>query len=168
MPDDKELKPADTGSGSSGKKKLIIIVLAVLLLGGGAAAFFLGGSGGEEPGGENPGEPAAQVKETIEYVPMPGPVLFTARAKPKGHLVQMKLVLMVKGEKNRDLAVHHLAAIAAAVSQYVLDINYVDIASPPGRERMKNGILKVIQGKMNAIESEPVVDAVLYDSFVIQ
>ncbi len=157
-----ELK-LDAKGGKAGKKKLIILIAVVLLAVAGAAGFFLLKGGSEPEAGEE-----TVVKDVYFYIPVKEPFLFTAYARPKGHLVQIKLVIEVKGEKNRDLATHHLPAIKSAVTKYVSDVQFASIVDSRGKEKFKSGILKAIQGKMNSLEREPVVESVLYDGFVIQ
>ncbi|MBQ8707554.1 MAG: flagellar basal body-associated FliL family protein [Succinivibrionaceae bacterium] len=158
-----ELKLNEQGGGGKSKKLVLIIVLLVLI-GGGAGAFFML-KGGSEPA-ENQEE--VVVKDVYHYVPVNEPFLFTARAKPKGHLVQVKLVLEVKGDNNKSLAVHHMPAIKDAVSKFLSDVQYADIIDAKGKDRLKAGIQKSVQGCMNRLEREPIIETVLYDGFVIQ
>lgn len=156
-----ELKLNDD-AGKKGKSKLLIIVAVVLLVIGGAAFFFLG------KGSSDPSEEEIVVKDVYFFIPIKEPFLFTATARPKGHLVQIKLVIEVKGERNRDLATHHLPALKGAVTKYVSDVRFADIVDSKGKENFKNGILKALQSRMNSLEREPIIESVLYDGFIIQ
>ncbi len=168
---DGQLKLNENAGGGK-KKKLLLIIIVVVILAGAGAFFFLRGSSdpaeGEKGGANGEGGAGSVAKEVIYYVPIKEPFIFTAKSRPKGHLVQIKLVLMVKGDNNKALAEHHQGAIKGAITKYLADIQYASLVDNNGKAEFKKSLLKVIQGKMNSIEREPVVDQVLYDGFVIQ
>lgn len=164
MADDAELK---LDQGGSKKKLFIIIGAVVLLVVVGVVVFLMMGSGGEE---KELAETKQQLEEAnkIFYVTIPTPMVIKVAAKPKGHIMQLKLSLMVRGEENKKLAEHHLPAILGAINDELYDTQFASIQTAEGKADLKERALKSIQGKLKQLENKPIVDRVLYDGFIIQ
>ncbi len=168
MAEEGELK-LDNQSGKKKKMMLIGIVLGVVLLGAVGGIFLLGGSKEEGEGGaakKTPEEIAAE--QTIHYVPVQVPFIFNAEGKPKGHLVQIKLTLMVRGDENFAFAQHHLPAIQNQISKECAGVQYADIKDGMGKQALKEKFLLSIKGKMKELEHKDIVEAILYDGFIVQ
>lgn len=152
-----------------GKSKLIIIVVLVLLLAGGGGAFFMlkGGNPEEGAGGEGAPKELPESKK-IFYVPVQSPFVFVATARPRGHVVQIKLSLTVRGPENQALATHHLPSIEGAITKAVGEISYEQLSKGSGKDDLKRIILKTVQARLNELESKTIVEDVLYDGFIIQ
>lgn len=171
MAEDAELKLKDEKGGS--KKLIIIIAGVVLLVIIGVLVFLLLGK--DAPTGEGGSQPmteeeiaAAKEANKIYYVPLQNPLLFNASAKPKGHLVQIKFSLQVRGSKNEAFAKHHLPAIESAIADVFSSVTYDDILAVEGRDELKMKCLTAVQAKLLKLENEPIVEKLLYDGFVIQ
>ncbi len=164
---EQELKLDKGGS----KKKFIIIIAALVLVVAGVAAFFLlkGGSGEGAEGEGNSGnvevDPDAK---KVFYVPIQSPFIFVASARPRGHTVQIKLSLKVRGHENQALATHHLPAVEGAITKATAEISYAQLMNGSGKDALKKTILKNIQARFNELESKPIIEEVLYDGFIIQ
>lgn len=163
MADDAELK-LDNGGG---KKKLFIIIGAVVLLVVvGVVVFMMMGS--SEPQESEQTQQLLAESNKIFYVTIPSPIVLKVVSKPKGHIMQLRLSLMVRGEENKKLAEHHLPAILSAISTSLCDLDFAEVQTPEGKEKIKETALKSVQSKLKQLENKPVVEKVLYDGFIIQ
>ena len=163
MADDAELKLDDGG----GKKKLFIIIGAVVLLVVvGVVVFMMMGS--SEPQESEQTQQLLAESNKIFYVSIPSPIVLKVVSKPKGHIMQLRLSLMVRGEENKKLAEHHLPAILSAISSSLYDLDFAEVQTPEGKEKIKETALKSVQSKLKQLENKPVVEKVLYDGFIIQ
>lgn len=163
MADDAELKLDDGG----GKKKLFIIIGAVVLLVVvGVVVFMMMGS--SEPQESEQTQQLLAESNKIFYVTIPSPIVLKVVSKPKGHIMQLRLSLMVRGEENKKLAEHHLPAILSAISSSLYDLDFAEVQTPEGKEKIKETALKSVQSKLKQLENKPVVEKVLYDGFIIQ
>lgn len=163
MADDAELK-LDNGGG---KKKLFIIIGAVVLLVVvGVVVFMIMGS--SEPQESEQTQQLLAESNKIFYVSIPSPIVLKVVSKPKGHIMQLRLSLMVRGEENKKLAEHHLPAILSAISSSLYDLDFAEVQTPEGKEKIKETALKSVQSKLKQLENKPVVEKVLYDGFIIQ
>ena len=163
MADDAELK-LDNGGG---KKKLFIIIGAVVLLVVvGVVVFMMMGS--SEPQESEQTQQLLAESNKIFYVTIPSPIVLKVVSKPKGHIMQLRLSLMVRGEENKKLAEHHLPAILSAISTSLYDLDFAEVQTPEGKEKIKETALKSVQSKLKQLENKPVVEKVLYDGFIIQ
>ena len=163
MADDAELK-LDNGGG---KKKLFIIIGAVVLLVVvGVVVFMMMGS--SEPQESEQTQQLLAESNKIFYVSIPSPIVLKVVSKPKGHIMQLRLSLMVRGEGNKKLAEHHLPAILSAISSSLYDLDFAEVQTPEGKEKIKETALKSVQSKLKQLENKPVVEKVLYDGFIIQ
>ena len=163
MADDAELK-LDNGGG---KKKLFIIIGAVVLLVVvGVVVFMMMGS--SEPQESEQTQQLLAESNKIFYVSIPSPIVLKVVSKPKGHIMQLRLSLMVRGEENKKLAEHHLPAFLSAISSSLYDLDFAEVQTPEGKEKIKETALKSVQSKLKQLENKPVVEKVLYDGFIIQ
>lgn len=163
MADDAELK-LDNGGG---KKKLFIIIGAVVLLVVvGVVVFMMMWS--SEPQESEQTQQLLAESNKIFYVSIPSPIVLKVVSKPKGHIMQLRLSLMVRGEENKKLAEHHLPAILSAISSSLYDLDFAEVQTPEGKEKIKETALKSVQSKLKQLENKPVVEKVLYDGFIIQ
>ena len=128
MADDAELK-LDNGGG---KKKLFIIIGAVVLLVVvGVVVFMMMGS--SEPQESEQTQQLLAESNKIFYVSIPSPIVLKVVSKPKGHIMQLRLSLMVRGEENKKLAEHHLPAILSAISSSLYDLDFAEVQTPEGK-----------------------------------
>ena len=166
MAEEAELKSISGG----GKKKLFIVVGAVaLLLVVGLVVFFMMGSGGGEDSGSSP-EAQQKLMEAnkIYYVTIPSPIVLKVQSKPKPHIMQLKLVLMVRGDENRQLAEHHLPAILGAITDEMFDLDFAMLQTEQGKIDIKERAQRSVQARMKQLENKPVVEKILYDGFIVQ
>lgn len=165
---DHELKLNKGGN----KKKMLLMVLVLVLAGVAAVAFLMLKGSDSSQGGEGTSQvEASQVDPNAKkafYVPVQSPFVFVASARPRGHTVQVKVSLRVRGPNDVALAVHHLPAIEGAITKATTEVSYDQISNGEGKDDLKRIILKNIQTRFKELESKPVVEAVMYDGFIVQ
>ena len=144
----------------------IIIGAVVLLVVVGVVVFMMMGS--SEPQESEQTQQLLAESNKIFYVSIPSPIVLKVVSKPKGHIMQLRLSLMVRGEENKKLAEHHLPAILSAISSSLYDLDFAEVQTPEGKEKIKETALKSVQSKLKQLENKPVVEKVLYDGFIIQ
>lgn len=164
-----EIKP------QGGKKKLIIIIAAALVLllaiGGGAAFFLLGHSKDEKSkdGGKTEEEKAAEAAAKMAlYVVMPRPFVFNVEAKPRNHLVQIKVALLVRGPANEALAKLHSPLIEGALFGVFSAAPFEQLTKVDGRESLKKDGLAAAKQALRAVTEQDVIERVLFTDFVMQ
>jgi flagellar FliL protein len=171
---DKELE-IEEGSKKKSKLMLIIIISVGVLLSGGAAAYFFFFSGDNsnvtdiEDGAveaviENVATPSGQAL----YVAMPRPFTFNAPGVARERIVQIEVQLMVRGAANEDLAKRHIPMIEGSLLQVFSASNADDLVTDVGKIELKERATAQVRQVMTELESEPVVEQVLFTGFVIQ
>lgn len=177
-----DINEANTAPKKSKKKKIIILVLILLLLsligGGGYLGYaWMRQLPPFEPAGPTPEEIAAQkaaaeearqAELTERFVTFDHAFTFNLSAGGKPHMMQMEVVLMVMGESNESLARAHLPLIGAVISEITAQQNYEALIAQTGRQRLKRVLLEAIRSRLSGVAHEPVVEQVLFTSFVIQ
>ena len=163
-----EIKP------QGGKKKLIIIIAAALVLvlaiGGGAAFFLLGHKEDKgKDGGKTEEEKAAEAAAKMAlYVVMPRPFVFNVEAKPRNHLVQVKVALLVRGPANEALAKLHAPLIEGALFGVFSAASFEQLSKVAGRETLKKDGLAAAKQALRAVTEQDVIEKVLFTDFVMQ
>ncbi|USD65980.1 flagellar basal body-associated protein FliL [Vibrio sp. SCSIO 43136] len=153
-----------------GKSKLLIIIIAVVVLlaaGGGAAFFFLGGSD-EEAADESAPVEAVVVNEPASYVNIAQPFLFNVTGGKKGHLVQIKVQLMVRGSENEQLAKHHSPLIESTLLATFGVATTEQLRSAMGRTNLRDQATEDIKAALTELVGQPVIEKVLFTDFVMQ
>lgn len=78
------------------------------------------------------------------------------------------MVLVVQGEENEALAKKHLTLIDSVIFDKLSAQTYEGLLLPSGRQRLKRELLDAARAKMSEIAKAPVVDKILFTSFVLQ
>jgi len=179
MADEKELELDNSGK----KKKLIIIIaiVAVLLIGGGAAAFFMMGSSeevtqaeldsaldsGSAADMETMAESDAELGSAL-YVPMPRPFRFYVPGAARDRFVEIRAQLLVRGSDNEEAAKKHVPLIESTLLAVFSQSNADDLATSAGKTALKQKSLTEVHKIMMEVESNKVVEKVLFTGFVMQ
>jgi|SRR5574344_493982 flagellar protein FliL len=162
-----------------GKLLFIVAVLLLLILGTGGyfgAAYFMHLPPFSPPG-PTPEEIAAQkASEEKErqllqreiYVPFENTFTYTIKSDRRIHTGQVQVVLAVVGEENEALARKHLTLMNSVIFEKLSAQTYEALLMPSGRQRLKRELLDSVRAKMSEITKNPVVDQILFTSFVLQ
>jgi len=181
----KKGKGADAGENldDAPKKKsklfLIILILLVLILGAGGyfgAAYFLQLPPFEAPGPtpeEIAAQKAAEEKEKMLlqrdiYVPCEGTFTFNIKSDRRIHTGQVQVVLVVTGEENEAVAKKHMTLLNSVIFEKLSAQSYEALLLPSGRQRLKRELLDAVRAKMSELNKSPVIEQVLFTSFVLQ
>jgi len=155
---------------SGGKKKLIIIIIAVvLLLGGGGGAYFFFMSG--DPDSE---EVPEQVEENVDnsgtanYVAMPRPFVFNVMDGNRDRLVQIKVQLMVRGDRNEILADKHVPLLEGTLVRVFGGATAAQLRTPEGKDQLRETALEELNEATMELEGKEIIDTVLFTGFVLQ
>ncbi|WP_318438471.1 flagellar basal body-associated protein FliL [Photobacterium leiognathi] len=156
-----------------GKKKLMIISAAVvvLLLAGGIGFWLLSGDDTAEP--QQAAEVAQQdaVKTPVMsayYVVLPQPFTFNVTGDSRDRVVQIKVQLMVRGDKNEALAKQHTPLIESTLLQAFGVATVEQLRNPNGRDQLRQQALEAVKATMVKVAGTPAVERVLFTGFVMQ
>ncbi|WP_305817981.1 flagellar basal body-associated protein FliL [Photobacterium leiognathi] len=156
-----------------GKKKLMIISAAVvvLLLAGGIGFWLLSGDDTAEP--QQAAEVAQQdaVKAPVMsayYVVLPQPFTFNVTGDSRDRVVQIKVQLMVRGDKNEALAKQHMPLIESTLLQAFGVATVEQLRNPNGRDQLRQQALEAVKATMVKVAGTPAVERVLFTGFVMQ
>jgi flagellar FliL protein len=163
-------------TGSKKKSKLLLIIIAVVvILGVGAGAyffFFMGATPSMTEGEDSTSEVLIENLESQAgralYVAMPRPFTFNAPGVSRERIVQIEVQLMVRGTENEELAKRHIPMIEGALLQVFSASNADDLVTDVGKVELKERATAEVRQVMTELESEPVVEQVLFTGFVIQ
>ncbi|WP_276329422.1 flagellar basal body-associated protein FliL [Photobacterium gaetbulicola] len=158
---------------AGGKKKLIIIaVLAVVLLGGaGAGAWFFFGSSSPEPETAQSGSASSAAPAAVEsayYVILPQPFIFNVTGDARDRLVQVKVQLMVRGDRNEAIARQHIPLIESTLLQTFGAATVEQLRTPTGRLDLRSQSLAAVQDALVKVSGRQAVERVLFTGFVMQ
>lgn len=155
-----------------GKKKLMIISAAVvvLLLAGGIGFWLLSGDDAAEP------QQAAEVAQqdakapvmSAYYVVLPQPFTFNVTGDSRDRVVQIKVQLMVRGDKNEALAKQHTPLIESTLLQAFGVATVEQLRNPNGRDQLRQQALEAVKATMVKVAGTPAVERVLFTGFVMQ
>ncbi|WP_318464245.1 flagellar basal body-associated protein FliL [Photobacterium leiognathi] len=156
-----------------GKTKLMIISAAVvvLLLAGGIGFWLLSGDDAAEP------QQAAEVAQqdavkapamSAYYVVLPQPFTFNVTGDSRDRVVQIKVQLMVRGDKNEALAKQHTPLIESTLLQAFGVATVEQLRNPNGRDQLRQQALEAVKATMVKVAGTPAVERVLFTGFVMQ
>lgn len=160
---------------------LLIAIFALLIVGIGAYGTFaflqkmwpfetesveIASSAAAGAAGEHS---AAAADTTEEFITFDSAFTFNLTGRNnRSRMVQVGVVLGVRGSHNAALAQEHLPLISATISEICSQQQYEALASTTGRQRFKHLLLDGIRTKLTGVTNEPVVDQVLFVNFVMQ
>lgn len=161
-----EAKPA------GGKKKLIILILVGLVTVGlsvGATIFFLGGSSKDDAEAESAeahaeGEHAKAAALYLDIVPS---LLITLDANGRQRYMKVDVSLQARDKAALDAVNLHMPLIRSRVLSTYSNINFAEIQTEPGKLKMLENTLAVINEVLKG-EGAPLIDNVFLTNFVLQ
>ena len=163
---------ADEIQAGGNKKLVIIAVLAmVLLAGAGVGAWLFFGSSSPEPEmaqTEGTASAAPSVLESAYYVILPQPFIFNVSGDPRDRLVQVKVQLMVRGDRNEAIALQHIPLIESALLQTFGAATVEQLRTPTGRLDLRSQSLGAVQDALVKVSGRQAVERVLFTGFVMQ
>ncbi|WP_196137331.1 flagellar basal body-associated FliL family protein [Aliikangiella sp. G2MR2-5] len=161
---DLELDIEEDESGGLSKKFILIGAAAVLLIGAGVAAYFIfaGGSGDEVE------EAAEEVKLPAQYVAVPEAITSNIAGKRKNRTVQIKMSFMVRGDDAVKSVKDHMPRLKNDVLMLVSQQSADELRTPEGRVALQQKSLETVQASLTTLVGEPLVEKVLFISFVMQ
>jgi flagellar protein FliL len=160
---------SENGEGKKGSKKLIIIIVAaVLLLGGGAAAFFLMGGEEESADTEVVEEEVVEEKEPAQYIGVPEALTSNIPGETKSRTVQIKMSFMVRSDAAKDAVKMHMPQLKNDVLMLVSQQSADELKTPEGRLILQQKSLETVQATLTRLEGQPMVEKVLFISFLMQ
>lgn len=166
--EDQDLENDLEGEKKGGSKMMLIIIIAVVLIAGGAAAFFFLG-GDDAPPAE--GEEAAEVvvdKGPAEYIGVPESITSNLPGEKKSLTVQIKMSFLVRSGDAKDAVKTHMPRLKNDVLMLVSQETADELRTPEGRVALQQKSLETVQATLTALTGEPMIEKVLFISFVMQ
>ncbi|MCD9543727.1 flagellar basal body-associated protein FliL [Photobacterium carnosum] len=152
-----------------GNRKKIVISMVILLviaaIGGGIWLFSLAST---EVKAAEVSSTQTPLKMSAYYIVLSEPFIFNVSGKERDRVVQIKVQLMVRGEKNEALAKKHVPLVESVLLQIFAATTVEQLRQPQGREQLRQQALTAIQATMNKMTNMPVVERVLFTGFVMQ
>ncbi|MCD9493646.1 flagellar basal body-associated protein FliL [Photobacterium carnosum] len=152
-----------------GNRKKIVISIVILLviaaIGGGIWLFSLAST---EVKAAEVSSTQTPLKMSAYYIVLSEPFIFNVSGKERDRVVQIKVQLMVRGEKNEALAKKHVPLVESVLLQIFAATTVEQLRQPQGREQLRQQALTAVQATMNKMTNMPVVERVLFTGFVMQ
>ncbi|MGN0915979.1 MAG: flagellar basal body-associated protein FliL [Succinivibrio sp.] len=177
MAEDKD-EDLDEKAPSFKKKLILLLVMVVVLAGISAGGFFAWDTFiNDKTEGPTPEEIAAKRAEEEKalkllqkeiYVPMGSTFTFSIKSERRIHTGQVDVTLVVIGDENFALAQKHLTLMNSVVFDRLSTQSYESLLMPSGRQRLKRELLDALRARMTEVAKAPIVDQVLFTSFVLQ
>ncbi|EHQ51966.1 flagellar basal body-associated protein FliL [Ectothiorhodospira sp. PHS-1] len=150
--------------GKGGMLKLILIILLVTLVaagaGGGIAWFLLSGG---EPGQERP-EP---VRPAI-YLPLDPPLVVNFQGSGRIRFVQVGIVVMARDQAVLDGVNRHMPVIRNNLMILIGNKIYDDLITEAGKEQVRAEVLEEVINVLGTRGERTQVEAVYFNSLVMQ
>jgi len=156
----------EAGAQAAGGKKWLVVTALILLLltGAGVGAYvFLGGAPAD---GEDAQETASErplVFRTVEPE-----LLGNIEGSGRVRYVQIGLVLAARDEKLLESVDRHMPVVRNDLLMLLSSKTYDDLITTEGREAARSEMLEAIRQVMLRNTGEPVVEAIYFNSFVMQ
>ncbi|MCD9547212.1 flagellar basal body-associated protein FliL [Photobacterium carnosum] len=152
-----------------GNRKKIVISIVILLviaaIGGGIWLFSLAST---EVKAAEVSSTQTPLKMSAYYIVLSEPFIFNVSGKERDRVVQIKVQLMVRGEKNEALSKKHVPLVESVLLQIFAATTVEQLRQPQGREQLRQQALTAVQATMNKMTNMPVVERVLFTGFVMQ
>jgi flagellar FliL protein len=174
MEEDKALDlPAEPKATGGSNKSLIIVVIGSLILVvvlAGLGAFFLlknkKSAATEE--GEVIEHAAKESKKIALYLILKPPFVIKAKSSGRQRYLQMEVALVTRDEKKLDQLKENIPqirnAIVTSMGAQVLE----ELLQPEGREALQQSLLADLQAFMEEEHNDPLIDQVLFTTFIMQ
>ena len=163
-----EEQGADAPAKKSKRLLLIIIVVLLLAAGGGGAFFFMSKNSADETKTDTPKEAVTPEKLNIVYVNLVQPFVFNVSGKQGARMVQIKVQLMVRGDKNEQLARYHTPLIENSLLSTFASTTVEQLRTPTGRVELRDRAGDDLKTTLKSVVGQPVIEKVLFTDFVIQ
>lgn len=152
----------------SGKKKWLVIALAsFLLIGGGLGVLLLLSS--DELGNESASPKIESIAaEPIAYVNIAQPFVFNVTGDDRHRMVQIKVQLMVRGDKNEQLARYHSPLVESSLLSTFASATVEQLRTTMGRVELRDKATGDLRTALIKVVGEPVIERVLFTDFVMQ
>lgn len=176
MAEDKNENDAElTEESGGGKKKLLIIggLVGVVLIVAVVLVLWLMSDDSEpealaaSPNSEVASGPRPEVGNAL-YVGMPRAFVFIVPGDSRERTVQIKAQLMVRGEKNEELAKKHIPLIESTLHEVFSSTTAERLKSAEGKGQLRELALTEVRSALTEITGSPVVEQVLFTSLVMQ
>ena len=168
--------PEEDVEGTKSKKKLIIIIAAaiVLLVGGGVGAYLFLFADDSVPMdteqlefSDDVGDQSDQNTATL-YIAMPTAFIFNVADGKRDRLVQIKVQLMVHGEKSAALAKKHIPLFEGTLVRIFGAATADQLRTPSGKVELRESALQALNEATNRVENKDLINSVLFTGFVVQ
>ena len=152
------------------KRLLLIIMVVVVLLaaGGGGAFFFMNAHAADTEKTTTPKETPTPAQMNIAYVNLVQPFVFNVSGKQGARMVQIKVQLMVRGDKNEQLARYHTPLIENSLLSTFASTTVEQLRTPTGRVELRDRAGDDLKATLKSVVGQPVIEKVLFTDFVIQ
>ncbi len=159
---------AGTGAPSKGRGKLLIIIgiaVAVLGIGGGAAFYFLHGTAAEAPAAE---AAAAPTHKTAIYLNLRPDFIVNSTAVGQRRYLQTNIVVMARDQLVIDAVNTHAPVIRSAIVNLLADEDFMVLQTDAGKQALREKMRTAIDSTLQKEANLSGVEAVLFNSFVMQ
>ncbi|MFD2632054.1 flagellar basal body-associated protein FliL [Idiomarina piscisalsi] len=160
------------------KKKLILFgVIGLVLISTVVLVLWLfGGNSSNEQASESVPEQTNRNFESASapeignalYVGMPRPFVFIVPGDSRERTVQIKAQLMVRGEKNEELAKKHIPLIEGTLHEVFSSSTADRLKTAEGKGQLRELALTEVRDALQEVTGKPVVEQVLFTSLVMQ
>jgi len=167
-----DVEGGEESEKGSGKGKLFIIigVVVILVIGGALAAYLMlsgGDSESDDPDAETE-EVVEEPKEPAQYVGVPEAITSNIPGKRRNHTVQIKMSFQIRGDDHRITVKLHMPQLKNDILMLVSQQSADELKTPEGRIKLQQQSLETVQKTLTELTGEPIVEKVLFISFVMQ
>jgi len=159
----------EDGEEGKGSKKGIIIFAAALVVAVGASVggtLFFMGSGEPEEVAE--AEPVSNKPVTAIYHNMRPPYVINYLAGSKPRYLQAEFTVMARNEATIEAVILHMPLIRSQIVSYLTEQNFLELQTQEGKERVRGGIVQVVNSTLSTYEVEQGIESALFTNFVLQ
>lgn len=156
--------------GGVSKKSIIISIAAAILIGVGVAVFLmLGGESCVPEEAKECDEVASDKKKgPAQYIGVPQPIIANIPGKKRNRTVQIRMTFMVRSDEARGAVQSHIPQLKNDVLMLVSQQSADEIKTPEGRKKLQAQSLEIVRERLEELVGEPMVEKVLFTSFVMQ
>jgi flagellar FliL protein len=158
----------ETGGPAKGRGKLMMIAgiaVAVLGIGGGAAFYLLGATPAEAPAEETAPAPA---HKTAIYLNLRPDFIVNSTAVGQRRYLQTNVVVMARDQLVIDAVNTHAPVIRSAIVNLLADEDFMVLQTDEGKRALREKMRAAIDSTLQKEAHLDGVEAVLFNSFVMQ
>jgi flagellar FliL protein len=160
--------PIEAAAGGTGRRKLLIIggiALVVLGIGAGAAFYFLRAAPAEAPAEESSAAPAHKVAIYLNLRP---DFIVNSTAVGQRRYLQTNIVVMARDQLVIDAVNTHAPVIRSAIVNLLADQDFMVLQTDAGKQALREQMRAAIDTVLKKEANLSGVEAVLFNSFVMQ